>query len=93
VHIRPPVWTLKKLCPVCGQGSCLVFVACPGCNHLAIECDEEGSIFLNPRDLSLASHEPSTALCPGCSSHLVASFPVATDASIQAAGFTVTEYE
>ena len=94
MEVRPPVWTMKRLCPVCEQGSCLIFVACPGCDRLAIHCDEDGSIFLNPRDLAAApSAEPTTVACPGCGKHLVTAFPPVTDSSIRAHGFTAAEYE
>ena len=93
MQVRSPVWTLKELCAACGQCLCLVFVAYPGCGRLAIVCDEEGSVFVNPPDLASLPHDPATAACPGCNRHLVASLPPATDVSIRAAGFDVTEYE
>ena len=94
MQVDSPVWTMKRPCPECGQGSCLAFVACPGCGHLAIRCDEEGTVFLDPHDLALATagHAESQA-CPGCALHPVAAFPPASDASIRGHGFAVSEYE
>jgi hypothetical protein len=92
MEVDSPIWTMKRLCPECGQGSCLVFVACPACGHLAIRCDEEGAVFLDPRNLSLTA-DATSQTCPGCALHLVAGFPPASDASIRAHGFAVAEYE
>jgi hypothetical protein len=94
VQARPPVWTMTRLCPVCEQGTCLVFVVCPGCGRLAVHCDEEGSAFLDPRDVtSHSAMDPRGTKCPGCGEHLVADFTLATDTKIRAAGFTTAEYE
>ena len=94
MQFREPVWTMKRLCPVCEQASCLVFVACPECGRLAIQCDEEGSVFLDPRDVSSpASIDPGTATCPGCGKQLLTAFQPATDSMIRADGFTAADYE
>jgi hypothetical protein len=94
VQAQAPTWTLKRSCPVCEQGSCLVFVACPECARLAIQCDEDGSVFLDPHDLSAyPSANPETSACLGCGKQLVAAFPPATDARIREDGFTVADYE
>ena len=94
MQVRAPTWFLKRLCPICEQGSCLLLVACPGCDRLAVRCDEAGCIF--PDAHSVASQEsraPESATCPGCGMHLVSTFPAATDAQIRGAGFTVADYE
>jgi rRNA maturation protein Nop10 len=86
MEVRRPVWTLNKLCPVCGQGSCLVFVACPDCERLFLRCDEDGSVFANPRDLS--DSPPDNSFRCGCGRLGVAGFPNASDDAIRAGGFT-----
>ena len=94
VQIQSPVWTMKMSCPVCQQGSCLVFLCCPNCGQLAVRCQEDGNIFLKPRDLgSLTGADPATIQCPGCRSGTLAGFRAATDQEIRAAGFTPGEYE
>jgi hypothetical protein len=51
MNIIAPVWKLRGLCPVCEQGNCLAFVSCTRCGHLLIVCEEEGSVFGDPRAL------------------------------------------
>lgn len=92
MEVSSPVWTMTRLCPVCGQGRCLAFVVCPLCAHLAIHCDEEGSVFLDPHDLSTTAN-PSESMCPGCKRQAVIDFDVTTDARIRLAGFQVADYE
>lgn len=92
MEIRSPAWTLKATCPICEQGSCLTFVACPSCNSLAVRCSEDGCVFPNPRDLSVPPPvEPVS--CPGCGQNTVESFPPATDVLIRSKGFSKDEYE
>ena len=94
VRVRPPEWMMKRFCPVCGQGSSLVFVACPECSQLVIQCAEDGSFFLNPYDLSSPqSAELESTVCPGCGKHPVTAFSPATDSNIRANGFTAADYE
>ena len=88
------MFTMKCLCPVCEQGSSLVFVACPACGWLALQCDEEGSVFLDPRErASRPTVDPRTAACPGCGKYLVTAFEPATDSRIRADGFTAADFE
>jgi hypothetical protein len=91
MQVNAPVWTLKQLCPVCGQGTCLVLVNCPRCRRLAVHCDEEGSDFPEPRDLSSTAEGSSP--CPGCGEVALSAFAPASDESIRAFGFTAAEYE
>src|SRR5262245_7421718 len=94
VEIDAPVWRLPRPCPGCGQGRCLAFVACPRCLRLAVRCEEEGTVFLDPRDLvGSRKGEPATVVCPGCGEATADLFGMATDAVIRAAGFTREEYE
>lgn len=92
MEVKAPVWTMTRPCPYCGQGGCLVFIACPQCEHLAIQCDEERTVFPDPHDLSTMIG-PSGAMCPTCKQQTVDDFEVATDIQIREAGFQVGDYE
>jgi hypothetical protein len=64
VKARQPVWTMTRFCPICEQGSCLAFIACPECSRLAIRCEEDGIIFLEPRGLKAVppTGDPASAV-------------------------------
>ena len=67
VNVVTPIWYLSQPCPVCGQGSALVLVACPQCEHVAAECTEEESCFADARRLDANSQGDSPSLlCPAC---------------------------
>jgi hypothetical protein len=91
MEVRPPVWTLKQDCPVCGQGSCLALVSCPQCRRLAVVCIEEGTALPEPRDLSFKADGSSA--CRGCGAVEMRSFDDARDDAIRAFGFIPAEYE
>lgn len=80
-----------ELCPICGQGSALTFRACASCAHLALICDEEGTFFPNPRDLTSFSTS-SVERCPSCRTASVREYRLATWDEIQSAGFLPGEY-
>ena len=42
---------MKIICPSRGQGS-PIFVNCPSCDFLTVQCEELGNIFLDLKDLS-----------------------------------------
>lgn len=90
MNIIPPIWKLRALCPVCEQGRCLVFVSCPRCSHLLLVCEEEGSVFGDPRTLEPQSFPPC---CPACGQMNADNFPPASDVAIRENGFTVVDYE
>lgn len=93
-QIQPPTWRMRGLCPVCEQGSSLAFMACPLCARLVILCEEEGSVFLDPKSLlPLPGVDGSNALCPGCRQRRIAEFAPASDVTIRAQGFTAADYE
>jgi endogenous inhibitor of DNA gyrase (YacG/DUF329 family) len=93
VRVVPPTWWMRRECPSCGQGSSLAFMSCPGCGRLIVVCQEEGTVFPEPRDLSVtAEGDFSSAICPGCE-RPVTDFAEATDAAIPSAGFTAADYE
>lgn len=72
MKIVRPRFTLKETCPVCEQGSSLVFLTCPHCSAIVLACEEEGSVFPEPCDLSKQADWPSdswrstTIRCPHC---------------------------
>jgi len=91
MNITAPIWKLRKPCPVCEQGDCLAFVSCQQCGHLLIVCEEEGSVFGDPRALEPQQGFPTC--CPTCGGMGVESFPPASDAAIREKGFTVADYK
>jgi hypothetical protein len=91
MNIIAPVWKLRGLCPVCEQGDCLAFVSCTRCGHLLIVCEEEGSVFGDPR--ALEPHHGLSPSCPACGQSGAEDFPPASDLIIQENGFTVADYK
>ncbi len=96
MEARKPVWTLKRLCPICGQGSSLTLLACSDCEKVVVACEEEGTVFLNPQDLSQqqtawSSFRSYVTDCSGCEQN--SEFRVATSDEAQRAGFQPGEYE
>jgi hypothetical protein len=62
---------------------------------MALICDEVGTVFLHPRDLEEATYgglEDQSCVCPKCGYHVKNFVPAAAD-EIQAAGYSVSEYE
>jgi hypothetical protein len=91
VQIDAPTWTLKQLCPCCGQGSPVV-LACRKCGSLAAECQELGTFFRGVSgDLKLLRHDPPA--CANCGALGSKSFAAATSSQIQSAGLTKEQYE
>jgi len=97
MRVEPPIFRSKRPCPVCKQGSSLVFLTCRNCSRLILACDEEGSVFPDPSDLSVHAHWPhdagntTEAKCPHCEQ--VSEFSLSTGEEIQAAGISLGEYE
>jgi hypothetical protein len=94
-----PSWKLKQQrCPCfCGGEGFLVFITCPACGHIAVVCDEVGTVFPNPRDLN---EQPcgswldwSGDKCPKCREALLSDFRYATGEKIQSLGFTAGDYD
>lgn len=67
MYIQDPISFLKKLCPICKQGSCLVLIKCSKCNTILVQCDEELSVFKDFKEISDKNIYTSTQ-CPNCSS-------------------------
>jgi hypothetical protein len=89
-------FTLNRVCPVCEQGSSLLFLACPGCGTVVLACDEDGTLFPDPKQLKNQadySCDPwiSTIMkCPGCGA--VPEFRLASAEEIQKLGFEPKDY-
>ena len=72
MKVQPPTLKLKQPCPICVQGRTLVLLCCPNCTKLIAACDEEGSVFPDPTDLSVQAPwtcDPwvsTETQCPGC---------------------------
>ena len=93
VNVVTPIWYLSQPCPVCGQGSALVLVACPQCEHVAAKCAEEESCFADARRINANSQNDSPSLlCPACHTVPLEKFVLASSEQIQAAGFSRSTY-
>jgi hypothetical protein len=91
--VDSPIWHLVTACPVCGQGSALVIVACPRCAHVSLVCDEEGSAFRDVRPLLTdLAVDPTHTQCPVCSSVPLCDFINASDSQVRGAGIGPDEY-
>jgi hypothetical protein len=97
MKIEKPKFTLKNACPNCGQGAALLFLTCPNCDAVIIACDEEGSVFPDPKDLAKQaswSCNPwvsTVTKCPHCAKE--GNFSFSTGKEIQNLGFTPHQYE
>ena len=91
---RQALWHLRKYCPVCGQGSGLVPVACPACGHVAALCDECGRGWSHVAVTTIkAVADPAVTACPNCGEAVLADFPAATADQLAAANLTKKDYE
>lgn len=88
---RTPLLTAHKSCPVCDQGDALVFLSCPLCHHVLLECDEEGSIFRDHTAEEAAELERSSP-CPKCGGSSIEAFEHATARELGALGIHADEY-
>lgn len=88
-HLRAP-------CPVCRQGSSLVFAACPACSHLTLVCDEERSTFAIPKSATatLVQVGPEDeVLCGSCKTTPVEDFVPASLEQIHAEGLERSDFD
>ena len=73
-----------------------MFLTCPSCGKVIIACDEEGTLFPNPKDLTLQANyscDPwisTVTQCPQCAT--VQQFRFSTGDEIQSIGFSPLEY-
>jgi len=93
VQVQVPKWFLKRVCPICEQGSSLLLVSCPSCSHLAVACQEEGTFFLTADEDTVVSSAGLSLACPTCGEKATSEFVPATDEVIRAAGLSTDEYE
>ena len=91
MQIDAPTWTLKQICPCCGQGGPAI-LACRKCGSLAAECLEVSTFFRGVAgDLRLLRLDsPKCASCGALGSE---SFAAATTSQIQSGGLTQEHYE
>ena len=99
VEISSPSFRLREpRCPcLCGGEGLLTFITCPGCGHVTVACDEVGTVFVSPRDLSELSGASwlsgfEDGLCPKCRDVSLRDFRFSTGDEIQAVGFSPSEY-
>jgi hypothetical protein len=90
MKISKPVWSLTQDCPKCQQGESLVFVACPNCHYVAVECDQDCGVFLQPHNLDVTKivspdNETNKLLCPSCGKAHI--FETASDVEIHSNGW------
>jgi len=85
--VDSPIWNMKIICPCCEQGN-PVFVVCPNCGFLTVECDELLNYYADPKDLNKGFIKH----CPKCN-YDTNDFVIATNEQILAAGFTKEDYE
>jgi len=88
MEINRPSWQIKKICPCCGQGQ-PIFIVCPNCNYLTLQCEETGNIFLNPKNLDAGFVDN----CPNCKQTKTIDFILADTERILKEGFTKDDYE
>jgi len=95
MEVDKPVWKLKFICPVCEQGSSLTLLTCPSCGHVLAACDEDGTVFPDPRRLDIRDDAcdpwPSEQMqCPKCGGSV--HFTSSTADEIQAFGLSKDDY-
>ena len=97
MKINAPKFTLKQDCPICEQGESLIFLTCSKCNSIILACDEDGSLFPDPKNLEkqgLWTCDPlvtAKTKCPYCEE--VGFFSFSSGEEIKNLGFTSDQYE
>lgn len=91
MKIVPSVIALTQVrCACCSGQGVLCFYSCPSCGHIALVCDEVGTVFLNSKDLESAIYggiEDTTCTCPSGDGVHVSKFTPSTHAQVLAASF------
>lgn len=95
MQINPPRWRWAlsgQRCPcLCGGEGVLVFVRCPGCGHVALACNEVGTIFGDSHAIAKGPCgnwlDPSGGTCPSCALVDLSEYCDATLDEVEAAGF------
>ena len=97
MEIAAPIWRLKApRCVCCDGEGALCFFTCPRCAHLLLICDEVGTVFPDPKELTQAADraiDDQSYLCPNCGEVAVSDFRHSTSEEIQVSGFLAGEYE
>jgi hypothetical protein len=94
MKIVASVWHARRNCPVCEQGNSLAFRSCPRCALVIVLCEEEGSVFPNPRALDApAQGLGSETACPSCGEVKIGDFPPTTAQQLQELGLGLADYE
>ncbi|MDA9189373.1 hypothetical protein N9O57_00155 [bacterium] len=89
MKVSEPVFYLDQLCPECEQGNSLVPCKCPQCETVVLKCVEEGSIFINLKDVnSIGVLSPLNFKCPGCDNSDIDSFISCTGDEIKKSGLS-----
>jgi hypothetical protein len=91
VELQPTEWRLRTSCPDCQQGS-LLLVACPGCSHVAVVCEEDGLAFADVQAVRTVAWGDGDVSCPQCGKHQLKSFAAATSAQLLGSGLTLADY-
>ena len=82
-------------CECCSSQGALCFYSCPKCDHTALICDEVGTVFLNPKDLTLANYgglDNPSCLCPSGDGVHISEFIPSRHDQVLALGFTQEEF-
>lgn len=101
MDLRAPSWKLKKTrCTcICGGEGFLYLITCPSCGHIAAVCDEVGTVYPNPLDLSKPEEDCgyisnlTSFPCPKCGKAELRDFRNSTPDEIQAIGLVPGDYE
>ena len=92
-----PTWSLRNpRCNCCSEQGALCFSTCPNCNQVVLVCDEVGTVFPNPKDLTQAIYgaiDSSSYVCPNCEKISFSEFKNSTSVEIRKLGFVVGDYE
>lgn len=96
MKVVDPVWQLKaSRCDCCAGQGALCFSSCPACGAVVLVCDEVGTVFPNPFDLSQAVQcglDDPSCKCPGCAQIAVSAFRNSTWEEIRRLGFNPDQY-
>ena len=94
MNVVAPTFELRAPCPCCGQGG-LSFSTCPTCQRVVLICEEVGTVFPDPQDLSQTTPQlyGGGATCPSCGGPPLREFRASTSDEIKALGFTHEDYK
>jgi hypothetical protein len=97
MNLLNPVWSLRTArCNCCNGQGALCFATCPSCGYVVLVCDEVGTVFPNPKELTKAIYgifDDPSFLCPSCDKTALPDFKDSTSDEIQQLGFTANDYE